>query len=114
MTIEDAKDLATLPLNELVRNLKVYEMILENNGVVSKTTTKDKVKSLALKTKVTRDETSDDSDSQYGSDEDIDEEEAKAFNLLSRNFRKALGTKVVKARSKKELATMRVFKMPKS
>ncbi|GJR64520.1 retrovirus-related pol polyprotein from transposon TNT 1-94 [Tanacetum coccineum] len=49
--IEEAKDLATLPLDELVGNLKVYEMILENDGVVSKTTTKEKVKSLALKAK---------------------------------------------------------------
>ncbi|GJS03113.1 hypothetical protein Tco_0319621 [Tanacetum coccineum] len=92
-------------------------------------TTKEKVKSLALKAKVTREQTSDDSDSQEGSDKDIDEEEAEAFNLLARNFRKffrkgnqfghgnrfgngansleeaaeiALVTKVVKARSKKE------------
>ncbi|GJX82532.1 zf-CCHC domain-containing protein [Tanacetum coccineum] len=49
--IEEAKELATLPLDQLVRNLNVYEMILENDGVVSKTTTKDKVKSLALKLK---------------------------------------------------------------
>ncbi|GJV87354.1 hypothetical protein Tco_1531292 [Tanacetum coccineum] len=77
--IEEAKDLATLPLDELVRKLKVYEMILENDGVVSKTTTKNKVKSLTLKAKVTREKTSDDSDSQDGSDEDVDEEEAKAF-----------------------------------
>nr|GFB14660.1 hypothetical protein [Tanacetum cinerariifolium] len=47
-----------------------------------------KVKSLALKAKVTRDQTSDDSNSQNGCDEDIDEEEAEAFNLLARNFRK--------------------------
>ncbi|GJX17238.1 hypothetical protein Tco_0218070 [Tanacetum coccineum] len=53
--IEEAKDLATLLLVELVRNLKVYEMILENDGLVSKITTKDKVQSLALKAKVTRD-----------------------------------------------------------
>ncbi|GJQ96496.1 hypothetical protein Tco_0007635 [Tanacetum coccineum] len=53
----------------------------------AKTTTKDKVKSLALKAKVTREQTSDDSYSQYGSDEDIDEEEeAEAFNLMARNF----------------------------
>ncbi|GJW66876.1 hypothetical protein Tco_0121300 [Tanacetum coccineum] len=45
-------------------------MILENDGVVSKTTTKEKVKSLALKAKVTREQISDDSDSQGGSDED--------------------------------------------
>nr|GEX26602.1 hypothetical protein [Tanacetum cinerariifolium] len=54
MAIEEAKDLATLPLDELVGNLKVYEMILENDGVVFKTTTKEKFKSLALKAKVTR------------------------------------------------------------
>ncbi|GKG61803.1 hypothetical protein Tco_0623520, partial [Tanacetum coccineum] len=51
-------------------------------------TTKEKVTSLALKAKVTREQTSDDSDGQDGSDEDIDEEEAEAFNLLARNFRK--------------------------
>nr|GEX16535.1 UBN2 domain-containing protein [Tanacetum cinerariifolium] len=32
--IEEAKDLATLPFDELIENLKVYEMILENDGVV--------------------------------------------------------------------------------
>ncbi|GJX83923.1 hypothetical protein Tco_0333404 [Tanacetum coccineum] len=60
MTIEEAKDLATLPLSELIRNLKVYEMVLDNNGVGSKTT-KEKVKTLALKAKVTREQTSDNS-----------------------------------------------------
>ncbi|GKE74987.1 hypothetical protein Tco_1537028, partial [Tanacetum coccineum] len=84
-TIEEAKDLATLPLDELIGNLKVYEMVLDNDGVASKTT-KEKVKSLALKAKVTRDQTSYDSDSQEGSDEEVDEKEAKAFNLLARNF----------------------------
>ncbi|GKC76027.1 hypothetical protein Tco_1126801 [Tanacetum coccineum] len=52
---------------------------LENDGVVSKTT-KEKVKSLAFKAKVTGEQSSDDSDSQRGSDEYIDEEEAEAFN----------------------------------
>nr|GEW04045.1 UBN2 domain-containing protein [Tanacetum cinerariifolium] len=86
-TIEESKDLATLPLDELVRNLKVYEMILENNGVVSTTTTKDKVKSLTLKAKVTKKQTSDNSDSQGGSDEDVDgQEEDESFNLIARNF----------------------------
>ncbi|GJR50699.1 hypothetical protein Tco_1401220 [Tanacetum coccineum] len=42
--------------------------------------------SLALKAKVTREKTSDDSDSQGGSDEDVDEEEAEEFNLMARNF----------------------------
>ncbi|GKB82761.1 hypothetical protein Tco_0949656 [Tanacetum coccineum] len=55
-TIEEAKDLAILPFDELIGNLKVYEMILENDGIASKTT-KEKVKSLALKAKVTREQT---------------------------------------------------------
>ncbi|GJV03797.1 hypothetical protein Tco_1337366 [Tanacetum coccineum] len=50
----------------------VYEMVLDNDGVASKTTTKEKVKSLALKAKVTREQTSDDSDSQDGNDEEVD------------------------------------------
>ncbi|GKB12641.1 hypothetical protein Tco_0846564 [Tanacetum coccineum] len=85
--IEESKDLATVPLYELIGNHKVYEMILENDGVASKTT-KEKVKSLAIKAKVTREQTSDDSDSQRGSDEDVDEEEVEAINLMAKNFRK--------------------------
>nr|GEV01012.1 retrovirus-related Pol polyprotein from transposon 17.6 [Tanacetum cinerariifolium] len=84
-TIKKAKDLATLPLDELIGNVKVDEMVLDNDGIGSKTT-KENVKSLALKAKVAREQTSDDSDIQGGSDEDIDEEEAKAFNFLARNF----------------------------
>ncbi|GJV67806.1 hypothetical protein Tco_1483315 [Tanacetum coccineum] len=49
-TIKEAKYLATLPLDELIDNLKVYEMILENDGVASKTT-KEKVKAYHLKLK---------------------------------------------------------------
>ncbi|GJT48828.1 retrovirus-related pol polyprotein from transposon TNT 1-94 [Tanacetum coccineum] len=62
-------------------------MILENDGVASKTT-KEKFKSLALKAKVTREKISDDSDNQGGSDEDedLDEDEAETFNLMARNF----------------------------
>nr|GEY68411.1 hypothetical protein [Tanacetum cinerariifolium] len=57
--------------------------------VVSNTTTKDKVKSQALKAKVTREQTSNDSDSKGGCDEDVDEEEeVEAFNLMARDFRK--------------------------
>ncbi|GJX76039.1 hypothetical protein Tco_0322850 [Tanacetum coccineum] len=51
-------------------------------------TTKEKVKSLALKSKVTREQTSDDSDSHGGIDECVDEEEAEAFNLIAKNFHK--------------------------
>ncbi|GJT03359.1 hypothetical protein Tco_0824528, partial [Tanacetum coccineum] len=79
-TVNSAASLA-----ELIRNLKVYEMVLDNDSVDSKTT-KEKVKSLALKAKVTREQTSDDSDSQGESVEEVDEEEAEAFNLLARNF----------------------------
>nr|GFB32269.1 hypothetical protein [Tanacetum cinerariifolium] len=43
MTIEEAKDFATLPLHELTVNLKLYEMVLNNDSVASKTT-KEKVK----------------------------------------------------------------------
>ncbi|GKA89555.1 hypothetical protein Tco_0811367 [Tanacetum coccineum] len=75
--IKEAKDLATLPLDELV-------------------------KSLALKAKVTREQTSDDSDRQGESDEEVDKEEAEAFNLLARNFCKFFS----KDRSKRELATI--------
>nr|GEV28536.1 DNA-directed DNA polymerase [Tanacetum cinerariifolium] len=85
MVIEETKDLATLSFDELIGNLKVYEMILENDGVASKTT-KEKVKSLALKAKVSREQTSDDSNGQGGSDEDVNEEEAKSFNLMAMNF----------------------------
>nr|GEW31871.1 hypothetical protein [Tanacetum cinerariifolium] len=49
----EAKDLATLPLDELIGNRKVYEMVLDNDGVASKTT-KEKIKSLALKAKSLR------------------------------------------------------------
>nr|GFD16526.1 zf-CCHC domain-containing protein/UBN2 domain-containing protein [Tanacetum cinerariifolium] len=85
MVIEEAKDLATLPFDELISNLKVYDMIMEIDGVVSNTT-KEKVKSLSLKAKVTREQTSEGSDSQGGNDEDLDEEEAKAFNFIAKNF----------------------------
>ncbi|GKD43631.1 hypothetical protein Tco_1268276 [Tanacetum coccineum] len=74
--IEEAKDLASLPLDEIIGNLKVYEMVLDNDGITFKTT-KEKVKSLALKAKVTREQTSDNSDCQDESDEDIDKEEVE-------------------------------------
>ncbi|GJW76719.1 hypothetical protein Tco_0138401 [Tanacetum coccineum] len=82
-TIEEAKDLATLYLDELIGNLKVYEMVLDNDSVTSKNT-KEKVKSLAFNDKVTREETSNDNECQ----DESDEEESEAFNLLARNFRK--------------------------
>ena len=42
--IEEANNLAELPLDELIGNLKVYEMILENDKACTKDK-KEKVKS---------------------------------------------------------------------
>ncbi|GKC00424.1 hypothetical protein Tco_0986560 [Tanacetum coccineum] len=47
------QSLATLHLDELIDNLKVYEIVLENDDVVSETTD-EKVKLIALKAKVGR------------------------------------------------------------
>nr|GEX28632.1 putative reverse transcriptase domain-containing protein [Tanacetum cinerariifolium] len=49
-TIEESKDLSTLPLDELIGNLKVYEVMLEKDSEASKIK-KEKYKSLALKAK---------------------------------------------------------------
>ncbi|GKC50636.1 zf-CCHC domain-containing protein [Tanacetum coccineum] len=46
--IEESKDLSTLPLDELIGNLKVYEVVLEKDSEISKSK-KEKYKSLALK-----------------------------------------------------------------
>nr|GEX24954.1 DUF4219 domain-containing protein/UBN2 domain-containing protein [Tanacetum cinerariifolium] len=89
-TIEEAKELAKLPLEELIGNLKVYEMVLRNDGVISMST-KEKVKSLALKAKVTRGQTSNESVCQDGSDEDEDEEED--FNSIVKNLWKSKGVR---------------------
>ncbi|GJT49173.1 putative reverse transcriptase domain-containing protein [Tanacetum coccineum] len=82
--IEEAKDLATLPLDELIGNLKVYEMILASDGVASKPI-KEKFMPIALKANVTRGQTSNDNVCQDRSDEDEDEEEEE-FNLIVRNL----------------------------
>nr|GEU88935.1 retrotransposon protein [Tanacetum cinerariifolium] len=49
MTIEESKDLTSLSLDELIRNLKVYEMIIKKDSEIVKA--KVKRKSLALKAK---------------------------------------------------------------
>ncbi|GKA65006.1 hypothetical protein Tco_0764713 [Tanacetum coccineum] len=46
--IEESKDLSTLPLDELIGNLKIYEVILKKDLEISKSK-KEKYKSLALK-----------------------------------------------------------------
>ncbi|GJW35015.1 retrovirus-related pol polyprotein from transposon TNT 1-94 [Tanacetum coccineum] len=83
--IEEAKDLATLPLDELIGNLMVYEMVLDNDGVASKTT-KEKFKSLALKSKVTREQTSDNSICQVkGKEGKSSRREHECYNYDSKN-----------------------------
>nr|GEV41024.1 ribonuclease H-like domain-containing protein [Tanacetum cinerariifolium] len=47
-TIEESNDLSTLPLDELIGNLKVYEVVLKKDSEASKVK-KEKYKSLALK-----------------------------------------------------------------
>ncbi|GJV92967.1 retrovirus-related pol polyprotein from transposon TNT 1-94 [Tanacetum coccineum] len=56
--------------------------------------------------KTAKEQTIDDSNSQRGSDEDVDEEEAKAFNLMARNFRKVSGVKATIAQEKGKVATI--------
>nr|GEZ58386.1 zf-CCHC domain-containing protein/UBN2 domain-containing protein [Tanacetum cinerariifolium] len=46
--IKESKDLSTLPLDELIDNLKVYEVVLENDFETSRNK-KEKYKSLSLK-----------------------------------------------------------------
>nr|GEZ30278.1 UBN2 domain-containing protein [Tanacetum cinerariifolium] len=92
--IEEAKYLATLHLEELIGNLKVYEMVLDNDGIASKTT-KEKVKSIALKAKITR-----------VIDSVIEINLAMRPIGLEKAAVLALATKVVKARSQKGHATI--------
>ncbi|GJR08418.1 retrovirus-related pol polyprotein from transposon TNT 1-94 [Tanacetum coccineum] len=97
--IKEAKDLATLPLDELIGNLKVYEMVLDNDGVDFKTA-KENVKSLALKTKVTREQTSDNSTCQDESNED------EEINLMAKNFKK-FSQKSVKVHDKFDICQVK-------
>nr|GEX31161.1 zf-CCHC domain-containing protein/UBN2 domain-containing protein [Tanacetum cinerariifolium] len=79
--IEEAKDLVIHPLVKLIGNLKVYEIVIENDGVGSRTT-REKIAPIALKAKVTRDQTSNNiicQDESYGH---------KKINLMAKNFRK--------------------------
>nr|GEY47722.1 UBN2 domain-containing protein [Tanacetum cinerariifolium] len=65
--IEKSKDLLTLPLDELIGNLKVCEVVLEKDSKASKVK-KEKYKYLALKA---RKVSSDEEESYSGSDEDM-------------------------------------------
>ncbi|GJZ36025.1 zf-CCHC domain-containing protein [Tanacetum coccineum] len=80
-TIEESKDLSTLPLDELIGNLKVYEAVLEKDAETSKNK-KEKYKSLALKSKKV---SSDKEVSCFGSS---DEEYAMAERDFKKFFRR--------------------------
>ncbi|GJR38043.1 zf-CCHC domain-containing protein [Tanacetum coccineum] len=74
--IEESKDLLTLPLDELIGNLKVYEVVLEKDSDASNVK-KEKYKSLALKE---RKVSSDEEESYSGSDEE--------YAMAVRDFKK--------------------------
>ncbi|GJR60761.1 hypothetical protein Tco_1502923, partial [Tanacetum coccineum] len=76
MVIEESKDLTSLSLDELIENLKVYEMIIKNDSEIVKA--KGERKSLALKAKK---ESSDEECSISGSE---DEE----YTMAVRDFKK--------------------------
>nr|GEU45062.1 UBN2 domain-containing protein [Tanacetum cinerariifolium] len=76
MAVEESKDLSTLPLVELIGNLKVYEVVLEKDSYSSKIKM-EKYKSFALKA---RKLSSDEEDSCSGSDEE--------YVMAMRDFKK--------------------------
>ncbi|GJS81636.1 hypothetical protein Tco_0748177 [Tanacetum coccineum] len=81
MAIEESKDLSTLLLDELIGNLKVYEVVLEKDSKASKNK-KEKYKSLALNArKVSSDEEASSSDSE-------EEEYAMAVRDFKKFFRR--------------------------
>ncbi|GKE28573.1 zf-CCHC domain-containing protein, partial [Tanacetum coccineum] len=66
MAMKESKDLSTLPLDELISNLKLYEVVLDKDLEASRIK-KEKYKSLALKA---RKVSSDEEESCLGSDEE--------------------------------------------
>ncbi|GJY04602.1 hypothetical protein Tco_0370542 [Tanacetum coccineum] len=77
MANEESEDLSTLPIDELISNLKVYEVVLEKASEASKSK-KEKYKSLALKVKkVSSDEEAMCSDS-----------DDKEYTMAARDFKK--------------------------
>ncbi|GKG15746.1 zf-CCHC domain-containing protein, partial [Tanacetum coccineum] len=75
-TIEESKDLTSLSLDELIRNLKVHEMIIKKDSKVVKA--KGERKSLALKAKK---ESSDEECSTSGSEDE-------KYTMAVRDFKK--------------------------
>ncbi|GKB44777.1 hypothetical protein Tco_0889719, partial [Tanacetum coccineum] len=80
-TIEESKDLTSLSLDELIGNLKVYEVIIEKDPEMVKGK-REKSRSLALKAKK---ESSDEDNSTFESE---DEEYAMAVKELKKFFKR--------------------------
>ncbi|GJW06239.1 zf-CCHC domain-containing protein [Tanacetum coccineum] len=78
--IEESKDLSTLPLDELIGNLKVYEVVLEKDLETSRNK-KERYKSLALKARkvLSEDEatSSDSNDKEYAMVSDSEDDSKK-------------------------------------
>ncbi|GJV53431.1 hypothetical protein Tco_1449172, partial [Tanacetum coccineum] len=79
--MEESKDLSTLPLDELIGNLKVYEVVLEKDSEISKNK-KEKYKSLALKARIIS------SDEEVSCSKSDDEEYAMAVRDFKKFFRR--------------------------
>ncbi|GJR77366.1 hypothetical protein Tco_0089731 [Tanacetum coccineum] len=79
--IEESKDLSTLLLDELIDNLKAYEVVLEKDSAASKSK-KEKYKSLALKAKKIS------SDEEASCSNSDDEEYAMAVRDFKKFFRR--------------------------
>ncbi|GKE83718.1 zf-CCHC domain-containing protein, partial [Tanacetum coccineum] len=79
--IEESKDLSSLALDELISNLKVYEVVMKKDSEIYKGK-KERVKSIALKAKK---ESTDDETSTSGND---DEEYAMAVRNFKKFFRR--------------------------
>ncbi|GKC49291.1 hypothetical protein Tco_1072036 [Tanacetum coccineum] len=78
--IEESKDLTSLSLNELVRNLKVHEMIIKKDSEIVKA--KGERKSLALKAK------KESSDEESSTSRSEDEEYAMAVRDFKKFFKR--------------------------
>nr|GEU44380.1 transposase, Ptta/En/Spm, transposase, Tnp1/En/Spm-like protein [Tanacetum cinerariifolium] len=79
--IEESKDLSSLSLDELISNLKVYEMIIEKDPELVKCK-QEKNKSLALKAK------KDSSDDEFSTSGSEDEEYVTVLKDFNKFFRR--------------------------
>ncbi|GJU70425.1 hypothetical protein Tco_1256684 [Tanacetum coccineum] len=92
--VEESKDFSSLPRDELVDNLKVYEVVMEKDSEIIKGK-KDKYKSLALKAK--KESSDDDSYTSVSKDEE--------YGMAVRDFKKCfkrIGRFVRQPRDKKK------------